>query len=346
MLRATYAPYTLRFGFEAITSRERMRTKSTYFIKVWDDGDPSVSGVGECPLFRGLSADNRPDYEQVLDATCRNINSFDPEKIKEFPSIVFGVETAMADLHNGGKMQPFPSEWTEGVGSLPINGLVWMGTAEEMEHRAAEKLTEGFKCIKLKIGGCDFDREISILEQLRRRFGPDRLEIRLDANGAFTADEALGKLRRLAAFDIHSIEQPIAARQWKAMRTICRESPIDIALDEELIGIFDNAARRRMLNELSPAYIILKPALCGGFSGSRDWIEAAGEAGVRWWVTSALESNVGLNALAQWVATLKCDMPSGLGTGQLYTNNLRSAIVRKGPSLYYDPSIQPERPEI
>lgn len=346
MLKASFIPYTLRFAFEAITSREHMLAKPTYFIKVWDDEYPEVAGVGECALFRGLSYDDRADYTFVLSRVCEEIHVFNSEALKDYPSIVFGVETALADLHNGGHMLPFPSDWTDGRCGLPINGLVWMGTAEEMERRAAEKIDEGFRCVKLKIGGCDFESELHILDRLRRRFGPEKLEIRLDANGAFKADEALDRLRRLAVFDIHSIEQPVAAHQWDAMRMICEESPIDIALDEELIGIVDDAGRQQMLEAIRPNYIILKPALCGGFSGSESWIKAAAEAGVKWWVTSALESNIGLNALAQWVATLHNDMPSGLGTGQLYTNNFRSAVERRGPMLYYNPNVAPERPEI
>lgn len=346
MLKASYTPYTLRFGFEAVTSRERMHSKSTYFIKIWDDERPSVVGTGECALFRGLSADDCADYEDVLSHVCKHIDTITSADIADYPSIVFGVETALADLHNGGRMIPFPSDWTDGGVGLPINGLVWMGTVEEMTRRAEEKIADGFRCVKLKIGGCDFAREVRILEQLRQRFAPEDLEIRLDANGAFGCDEALEKLRRLAVLDIHSIEQPIAARQWDAMQTLCSVSPIDIALDEELIGVHDMAEKRRMLEYLRPKYIILKPALCGGFSGSSEWITTAENLGIGWWVTSALESNVGLNALAQWVAYMKCEMPSGLGTGQLYTNNFRSAVERRGSMLYYNPAIQAERPEI
>lgn len=346
MLRASFTPYTLHFGFEAVTSRERMRSKSTYFVSVWDDEHPTVVGTGECALFRGLSADDREDYENVLSDICIRINTVKIADLTEWPSIVFGIETALADLRNGGRMMPFPSDWTDGGSGLHINGLVWMGSVEEMTRRAEEKISEGFRCVKLKIGGCDFERELHLLEQLRRRFAPEELEIRLDANGAFDVDEALQKLRRLATLDIHSIEQPIASRQWDAMKSLCNVSPIDIALDEELIGVFSVDEKRRMIEYLRPAYIILKPALCGGFSGSSEWIEAAENVGIRWWVTSALESNIGLNALAQWVASMKCDMPSGLGTGQLYTNNFRSPVERRGAMLYYNPAIEAERPEI
>lgn len=344
MLRASFTPYTLHFGFEAVTSRECMRSKSTYFVSVWDDEHPTVVGTGECALFRGLSADDREDYERVLSDICSRINAVKIADLTEWPSIVFGIETALADLRNGGRMMPFPSDWTDGGSGLHINGLVWMGSVEEMTRRAEEKISEGFRCVKLKIGGCDFERELHLLEQLRRRFAPEELEIRLDANGAFDVDEALQKLRRLATLDIHSIEQPIASRQWDAMKSLCNVSPIDIALDEELIGVFSVDEKRRMIEYLRPAYIILKPALCGGFSGSSEWIEAAENVGIRWWVTSALESNIGLNALAQWVASMKCDMPSGLGTGQLYTNNFRSPVERRGAMLYYNPAIEAERP--
>ena len=346
MLRASFTPYTLHFGFEAVTSRERMRSKSTYFVSVWDDEHPTVVGTGECALFRGLSADDREDYERVLSDICSRINAVKIADLTEWPSIVFGIETALADLRNGGRMMPFPSDWTDGGSGLHINGLVWMGSVEEMTRRAEEKISEGFRCVKLKIGGCDFERELHLLEQLRRRFAPEELEIRLDANGAFDVDEALQKLRRLATLDIHSIEQPIASRQWDAMKSLCNVSPIDIALDEELIGCRDYDAQSMLLDAISPQFIIIKPSLCGGLSASSRWISLARQKGIGWWATSAMESNIGLNAIAQWVANFNPKMPQGLGTGQIYENNITSPIRLASQWLSYDSNGNWEIPEL
>lgn len=336
MLKAEWARYTLRFRFTAITSRESMREKLTYFVRVYDTACPERVGVGECALFRGLSADDTPDYEAVLNRACRDITSF-PESVAErYSSIKFGLETAIADLTNGGQMRPFPGCWADGGSEITINGLVWMGTRDEMHRRIEEKLSAGFRCVKLKIGGIDFDREIGLLAGIRERFTPGKLELRLDANGAFTPENALSRLEALAAFGIHSIEQPIKPHQWEAMNRICRESPIDIALDEELIGVCGTAEMARMLDSIAPRYIIMKPALCGGFSGADRWIELAEERGIGWWATSALGSNVGLNAIAQWVSQKKTIMPQGLGTGGLYHNNIPSPLRQERDVLLSD----------
>lgn len=233
MLRAEWAPYNLDFRFTAVTSRERMKRKSTYFVRVYDTSCPEVKGLGECALFRGLSADDVPDYEAVLTAACRDIERF-PESVPvAFSSIKFGLETAMADLRSGGVMKPYPGAWADGKSEIVINGLVWMGTRDEMHVRIREKLEAGFRCVKLKIGGIDFDRELELLRGIRESFDSKSLEIRLDANGAFTPSNAMERLEALARFDIHSIEQPIKQRQWKEMAYICRQSPIPVALDEE-----------------------------------------------------------------------------------------------------------------
>ena len=340
-LKAAWASYLLEFRFKAITSRETMIVKPTYFVKVWDDENPDVYAVEEANLFRGLSVDDCPDYEQRLTQACRDISNFDEDpEVIEFPSIHFGIETALADLRNGGCMQPFPSDWSRGRGSLTINGLVWMGSIEDMTRRVAEKLEAGFRCIKLKIGGQDFNREVDILRAIRKRFSPSELEIRLDANGAFPVDQALERLDVLSQFGIHSIEQPIRQGQWQEMARICRQSLIPIALDEELIGRFSDADRREMLRTIRPAYIILKPALIGGFAAAERWIQIAREENVRWWATSALESNIGLNAIAQWTATQNVTIPQGLGTGALYTNNIQSPLTLHSDQLSYNPSVK------
>lgn len=337
MLKAEYCRYTLDFYEPARTSRQTMLDKLTYFIRVYDDADPTTFGIGECALFKGLSCDDRPDYEEKLADVCRSIDSVSPDVLRDYPSIAFGVETAIMDLRNGGLRCPFPSPWSNGEGGIVINGLVWMGSVEQMRQRIADKIAQGFKCVKFKIGGEDFSQEVKLLESVRQSFGPDRLEIRLDANGAFTPDNALAKLRRLAQLDVHSIEQPIRQGQYEAMSAICADSPIAIALDEELIGINDPEKKLAMLTAVRPTYIILKPALCGGFSGAMEWISIARLQNIDWWATSALESNIGLNAIAQWVSTLHTEMPQGLGTGALYGNNIESPLTLNGQTLTYNP---------
>ncbi len=351
MLQAAYCRYLLHFKQPAITSRAVMLDKTTYFVKIWDDDNPEVYGVGECALFKGLGADDLPDYEQRLAAACRDITSWHrglPLPVDPlYSSIVFGLETALADLANGGRRVIFPSPWSNGDSAIPINGLVWMGNADDMLRRIDEKLAQGFRCVKMKIGGIDFDEELRLISYIRESYPASTLQLRLDANGAFTPDNALNHLDRLARYDIHSIEQPIKPRQWDAMSRISRESPIDIALDEELIGIVTLDRMEEMLDVIMPRYIILKPSLCGGFGKASSWISEADKRGIGRWVTSALESNVGLNAIAQWTATLDTrDMPQGLGTGALYTDNITSPLRQTGDVLRYDPEASWQIPQL
>ncbi len=348
MIRAEYCRYDLLFKEPATTSRETMNSKCTYYIKVYDDCNPGRFGIGECALFRGLSCDDRSDYEARLRKACRDIGKYadgDTADLADFPSVRFGVETAVKDYLNGGERAVFPGAWRSGEKALTINGLVWMGNREEMFKRLQLKLEDGYRCVKFKIGGIDFDDELSLIAGVRERFAPNMLEIRLDANGAFSPADAMNRLERLAAFDIHSIEQPIRAGQWAEMARLCRESPVDIALDEELIGINTLPDKELMLSTITPQYIIFKPALCGGFSGGQEWIDVADRLGIGWWITSALESNIGLNAIAQWADSLNVVMPQGLGTGELYTNNIKSPVVRRGQKLSYDPSFNWEIPD-
>lgn len=339
-MRSAWCKYPLQFRFTARTSRETMRSKDTYYIKIWDD-DAATFGIGECGLFRGLSCDDVPGYESMLDAVCTAVASSQPlPDLTGYPSIRMGFETATSDWRTGGRRIMVPSAWTRGEEGIVTNGLVWMGSRDEMLRRIDEKIAAGFRCVKLKIGGIDFDEEIGLLDYIRRAYGPDRLELRLDANGAFTPAEALARLDRLSRFAIHSIEQPIRQGQWREMARICCESPIPIALDEELIGINDTYEKRRMLETVRPSYIILKPTLHGGFSGCDEWINLASLRGIGWWATSALESNIGLNAIAQWVATKNPAMPQGLGTGALYVNNIPSPLQMRGERLFSDPVSQ------
>lgn len=335
MLKASFKKYTLSFRSPAVTSRATMNYKETYFIKIWNEENPDIFGIGECALFKGLGADDKPDYEQWLQHYCDNINIINISEIA-YSSIRFGIETALLDLKNGGKRLIFPSKWVEGSNPIQINGLIWMGSYAEMLKRLEEKLELGFSCIKLKIGGIEFNKEIKLLRFIRSNFPAADLQLRLDANGAFSPSTALTRLEQLAKYDIHSIEQPIKQHQWAEMAEICRQSPIPIALDEELIGIDAIEQKSEMLHTINPAYIILKPSLCGGFLGSEQWIKLANDMKIGWWATSALESNIGLNAIAQWVSTLKTTMPQGLGTGNLYTNNIVSPISQIDDILTYN----------
>lgn len=335
MKRAEYSRYLLHFKEDAGTSRGVLKEKETFFVKVWDESCPEVFGMGECALFRGLSADDRKNYEEKLEEVCQRIEEVKMEELEEWSSIRFGVEMALQDLAMGGRQLYFPSAFTEGRQAIEINGLIWMGDKSTMLQRIQQKLEAGFHCIKLKIGAIDFEAELSLLQYIRERFSCEKVELRVDTNGAFAPEEAMSKLEALAAFGLHSIEQPIRQGQWEEMAHLCRETPIPIALDEELIGVYGRKKKLELLEKVQPQYIILKPALCGGFSGAREWIELAEKRGIGWWVTSALESNIGLNALAQWVATLGNPMPQGLGTGQLYTNNLWSPLRQEGECLIY-----------
>lgn len=338
MLKTTFLPYQLQLKRPSGTSRGVLTTKDTWVVKVWNDTHPEVVGIGECALFRGLSCDDRPEYEAVLQNFTPNLPPVDElfVMLKYYPSILFGIETALADLKNGGKRIIFHSDFADGKSSIPINGLIWMGTKDEMKLQIKEKIEQGFSCIKLKIGAIDFEAELGLLKSIRKEFNASDIELRVDANGAFAVEEALEKLHRLSDLDLHSIEQPIRAAQWESMRKLCSETPLPIALDEELIGINDFNVKKELLTTIRPQYIILKPSLHGGFSGSDEWIRLAESLHIGWWATSALESNIGLNAIAQWCATHPSSLPQGLGTGLLYTNNFESPLTLIGDKLTYD----------
>lgn len=335
MLKASFKKYILGFHQPAITSRSVLTEKETYFIKIWNENNPDCYGLGECAIFRGLSSDDIPDYEDKLKVVCDKINDISPIDI-QYSSIRFGVETALNDIKNGGNRIIFTSPWTQGYNPIPINGLIWMGKYDEMLTRIISKIESGFNCIKLKIGGIEFNKELKLLKFLRSNFSDSDLQIRLDANGAFLASDALFYLEKLSKYKIHSIEQPIKQGQWNEMVKLVKNSPINIALDEELIGINTVEEKRFLLETISPQYIILKPSLCGGFSGADEWIRLAAEQNVGWWATSALESNIGLNAIAQWVSTYSIDKPQGLGTGMLYNNNIDSPIEQTDDILIYN----------
>ncbi|QNK78045.1 o-succinylbenzoate synthase [Winogradskyella undariae] len=335
-MKATYQKYILNFKRPSGTSRGVMTTKETWFILLENE---SKKGVGECGILRGLSIDDRPDYEAKLKWTCKNISLGLEQlliELKDFPSIQFGLETAFKSLESVDQFQLFPSNFTTGQANIPINGLVWMGSEDFMRTQIKEKIKSGFNCIKLKIGAIDFETELNILKSIRKEFSVSDIELRVDANGAFSPEAALEKLKQLSEYQLHSIEQPIKAKQFETMAQLCEITPLPIALDEELIGVFEQEEKLKLLQTIKPQYIILKPSLVGGFSGSQQWIDIAEDLNIKWWITSALESNIGLNAIAQWTYTLNSNMPQGLGTGSLFTNNFSSPLMVKNGTLQYD----------
>jgi len=316
-----------------------MTQKETFFLFLDENGK---QGIGECGLLRGLSFDDRPDYEEKLQWVCDNIHLGEAtlwEALTEFPSIQFGVETAFRSLASEDKFEIFPSQFTKGKASIPINGLVWMGDEGYMKQQIEEKLAQGFNCIKLKIGAIDFEKEIGLLRFIRSNFSPEEIEIRVDANGAFTSYEALYKLNKLSEYHIHSIEQPIKIGQYDSMSELCKLTPLPIALDEELIGVLSYSDKENLLRKIQPQYIILKPSLVGGFRGCDEWIALAEQLNIGWWITSALESNIGLNAIAQYTFTKNNPMPQGLGTGSLYTNNFQSPLEVRHGELHYNAGV-------
>jgi o-succinylbenzoate synthase len=337
LIKANYKKYILNFKNPSGTSRGILRTKETWFIILTENGK---IGVGETGLFRGLSIDDISNYEDKLIWVCNNIDLGLENLLKalyEFPSIQFGLEQAFLSLNSEDKFELFPSQFTRGEKSIPINGLVWMGEKDFMKNQIKEKLSIGFSCIKMKIGAIDFDTEIELLKSIRKEFSPNEIELRVDANGAFNPRDALEKLKILSELEIHSIEQPIKQGQVNDMALLCSKTPLPIALDEELIGVFSSEEKKKLLKTIQPQYIILKPSLIGGFAGSKEWINFADETNCGWWITSALESNIGLNAIAQFTDTLQSDLPQGLGTGGLFTNNFDSPLEVKNGTLQYNP---------
>ncbi|MFO8001971.1 MAG: o-succinylbenzoate synthase [Marinilabilia sp.] len=340
MLKASFQPYLLHFKTPGGTSRGVLTEKRSFFIRIWNDEKPGAAGTGECSVLPGLSPDDRPGLEEKIREVCDSIDTLKDhyhQLLKEWPAVRFAVETALLDLEQGGTQHLFPSSFTRGETGIPINGLIWMGRPEEMIRRIAEKLDAGFSCLKMKIGAIGFEEEHKILEQLRKRFSKEELELRVDANGAFSPGDAPKILQKLADLDIHSIEQPIKAGQWKEMATLCRSTPIPVALDEELIGINQPEEKEELIAAVRPQYIILKPSLTGGFRASRQWIDTAEKYNTGWWITSALESNIGLNAIAQWTYTLNNPMPQGLGTGQVFTNNIDTGLMIRNGELWMCP---------
>ncbi len=350
-LQAEYFKKVFRFNFAAKTSRGPMEDKTSWFIKLWDDINPERFGLGECGPLPGLSLDDTPEFENVLSSviqrlcelkkhtTFQQFGASTFQRLKEtipphFPSITFGVETAYLDLLQGGKRIIFRNDFLKGK-AIPINGLIWMGDFDFMMEQVEQKVRDGYRCLKLKVGGLDFDQECRLLHQIRERFASSGISIRLDANGAFDPNDALLKLRELSKFEIHSIEQPIPSNKQE-MSKLCKESPIPIAFDEELIAHQSFDSRKLLLQSMKPSYIVLKPTMHGGLSGCTQWIELAESLQIGWWITSALESNIGLNSICQFTANYPIRIPQGLGTGSIYSNNFSSPLKVENGSISFD----------
>jgi o-succinylbenzoate synthase len=347
-LQAELIKHVFAFNFRARTSRGVMQQRTSWFVKLWEESNPTVFGIGECAPLPGLSVDDRSDYESVLTETLQSIqlknyvpvshgHALSIPSLKNivpagFPSITFGLETALMDLANGGKRMIINNDFMAGR-QLPINGLIWMADMDLMLQQIAIKVQEGYTCIKMKVGGLNFEKECDILHYVRKKYYRENLTVRLDANGAFKNDDCLLKLKELSKFDIHSIEQPIKPGQPDVMEEICAKSAIPVALDEELIGVEEYSKKEKLLDKIKPPYIILKPSLHGGLASCQEWIALAGQKSIGWWMTSALESNIGLNAICQFTASFPTTIPQGLGTGQLYEDNIPSPLLVRGGKI-------------
>ncbi len=336
------AERTLRFRQPAGTSRGTYTTRTSWFLTLTSTDKPGREGIGECAPLPDLSSDAAPDYAETLRKFCDKFEqegTIDYEAMRPYPSMLFGLETALRHFECG-TTAFFDTAFSRGEAGIPINGLIWMGDYDTMLARIEDKLAQGYRCIKLKIGAIDFEKELDLLRIIRSRYSHREVEIRLDANGAFAPDEALYKLELLSQYAIHSIEQPIRTHRWANMAELCRESPLPIALDEELTGVNNPQMKAHLLNIIKPRYIVLKPSLHGGMRGVEEWIGAAKQQGVGTWITSALESNVGLNAIAQLTARVYGDritMPQGLGTGLLFTDNIPMPLEIRDNKLHYNP---------
>lgn len=342
MYQVKLSSRTLHFIQPAGTSRGVYTTRQSYYVTLSDDNVPGIVGIGECATLPDLSCDAMPpkEYERILKGFCDDLcqsGKIDKEAMRPYPSMLFGLETAKRQLDNGGGIDLFNTPFGRGEEGITINGLIWMGTFDEMFQRLEAKLKAGFHCVKLKIGAIDFEKELRLIQHIRQHFSRREVELRVDANGGFTPDNAMQRLEALAKYDIHSIEQPIRQHQWKEMARLCKNSPLPIALDEELIGVNDLTEKNRLLDTIQPQYIILKPSLHGGISGTREWIKLAKEKGIGSWITSALESNIGLNAIAQLTADIygpHITMAQGLGTGQLFSDNIPMPLEIRGEQLW------------
>ncbi len=340
MLKAHFFKHTLKFIRPAGTSRGYFTQKDSWFIILTETERPFAKGIGECSVVPGLSIDDTPLFEKKIKTICDLINkglyNF-RAVLHDYPSIQFGLETALKDLENNGSKILFPSDFTEGKEGIPINGLIWMGDKEYLYEQVEEKLKHHYVCMKFKIGVLDIETEFEVLKNIRNRYSEKDLVLRVDANGAFTFSEVKDILYKLAGLKVHSIEQPILSGQLEEMAHLCRITPVPIALDEELLAKYPAENKKKLLEIIRPQYIVIKPGLLGGFRSSEEWISLANDEGIGWWITSALESNIGLSAIAQWTYSLQVDMPQGLGTGMLFENNISSPLAVVEGMLRYFP---------
>nr|WP_320058238.1 o-succinylbenzoate synthase [uncultured Bacteroides sp.] len=332
-------PRVLDFKQPAGTSRGIYKSRKVWYIHLSSSKHPRRAGIGECAPLPNLSCDDLPNYEEILAQTCRQLEKdgiLDKDSLRNYPSILFGLETALRH-YEAGNWALWDTPFSRGEAGIPINGLIWMGDFNKMFSQIEQKMQSGFRCIKLKIGAINFEEELSLIRHIRSHFSAKEIELRVDANGAFSPADALEKLKRLSELDLHSIEQPIRAGQWEEMAKLTAVTPLPIALDEELIGCNTIIDKQELLTAIQPQYIILKPSLHGGICGCEEWIREVEKRNIGWWVTSALESNIGLNAIAQWCATLNNPIPQGLGTGMLFTNNVEMPLDIRKDCLWFRP---------
>ncbi len=342
MLKARWIEHTLRPRFALGTSKGTIEARLVWYLIAWEDTRPEVKGIGEVAIFPGHSREFPADVRVKLIELSGRTDNWDQRlytDLVDVPSVRFAVEQCMKDLEAGGTKTLFPSEFTLGRKAIPINGLVWMGDKTTMKQRIREQIANGYSTVKMKLGAIGIEDELALLKAVRAEFGPQDITLRVDANGAFAYSEAPRVLEELAALHVHSIEQPIAAGLYESMAELCATSPLPIALDEDLIGLNMRDSKVDLLDHVKPKYIVIKPSLVGGWAATREWIALAEARGIGWWITSALESNIGLNAIAQFTATLDVDMAQGLGTGQVYTDNIPSPLHAEKGLLHYQPEV-------
>ncbi|MBV6406292.1 MAG: o-succinylbenzoate synthase [Flavobacteriales bacterium] len=343
MIAARWVEHSLHPAFPLGTSKGTINTRTVWYLQAWDTARPEVRGIGEAALFPGHSREYPADVRTKLLELCQHTGDWGRrlnDDLVDVPSVRFAVEQCLKDLAAGGTKTLFPSAFTLGQQHIPINGLVWMGDKDTMKRRIREQIDHGHRTVKMKIGAIGIADELELLQAVRREYGPGDLILRVDANGAFTAQQAPGVLQRLADLQVHSIEQPVPPGQFEVMAELCADTPVPIALDEDLIGHNTRDAKADLLDNLRPQHIVIKPSLVGGWAATQEWIDLARARGIGWWITSALESSIGLNAIAQYTATLNVDIAQGLGTGKVYSNNIPSPLIAERGSLRYRPEAE------
>ncbi|MBK9175551.1 MAG: o-succinylbenzoate synthase [Flavobacteriales bacterium] len=340
MIKARWIERTLNPRFELGTSKGTITARTVWYLLAWNEDQPGVKGIGEAALFPGHSKEYPADVKLKLTGLCERTDNWAHRTLTDLvdvPSVRFAVEQCLRDLEAGGTKNLFPSEFTLGRQAIPINGLVWMGDKAAMKQRLREQIESGYTTVKMKIGAIGLEDELDLLKAVRKEFGSEHITLRVDANGAFSAQQAPDMLKRLSELQVHSIEQPVAAGLYEVMVELCADSPIPIALDEDLIGLNTRDAKEDLLDHVKPQYIVIKPSLVGGWTATQEWIELATARGIGWWITSALESSIGLNAIAQHTATLNVKIAQGLGTGKVYVNNIPSPLLADKGYLRYRP---------